>query len=49
MRRKVYEKEGTKGKKASAKAADVYRGIARRPETRAQKIQAQQIQPLSSE
>ena len=41
MRKKGNEKEDTKSKKASAKAADVYRGIARRPETRAEKIQAQ--------
>jgi hypothetical protein len=41
MRRKKNEKESTKGKKASAKAADVYPGIARRRETRAEKIQAQ--------
>jgi hypothetical protein len=41
MRRKKHEKEGTKSKKASAKAADVYRGIARRLETSAEKIQAQ--------
>jgi hypothetical protein len=41
MRRKRHEKEDTKGKKASAKAADVYRGIARRRETRSEKIQAE--------
>jgi hypothetical protein len=41
MRRKSHEKEDTKGKNASAKAADVYRGIARRHETRAEKIQAE--------
>jgi len=34
-------KKAPKAKKASAKAADVYRGIARRLETRAEKIQAQ--------
>jgi hypothetical protein len=41
MRRKGHDKEGTKSKKVSAKAADVYRGIARRRGTRAKKIQAQ--------
>ena len=41
MQRKGNEKEGTKSKKANAKAAEVYRGIARRRETRAEKIQAQ--------
>jgi hypothetical protein len=40
MRRKKNAKESTKGKKASAKAADVYRGIARRREARAEKMQA---------
>jgi len=41
IRRKRHEKEDTKGKEASAKAADVYRGTARRRETRAEKIQAE--------
>jgi len=40
MQGKGNEKESTKSKKASAKAADVYRGIARRRETPTEKIQA---------
>src|SRR5690349_8957605 len=39
-----HEKQGTKSKKPSGKAADVYRRIARRPGTRAEKIQAQSSQ-----
>jgi hypothetical protein len=47
MRRASDEKE-TKSKKASAKAADDYRGIARRHESRAEKIQAQSSEPRES-
>jgi len=41
MRKKRHEKEGTNSKKVSAKAADIFRGIARRAKTRAEKIQTQ--------
>jgi hypothetical protein len=41
--------EGAESRTKHFKAGWVYCRIARRPETRAQEIQAQQIQPLSSE